>query len=133
LKHETWIGLALIFGFIFSFLLSYTYHVGYSAGYDVGYSAGYDDAWKTAYQVGYNNAVIEMQLNLTRRAEAFVSARPWHGEVVFYLGLKDFVNSAWELHGVLWIFKVRLTWSDTYEEACLYHIHNQTLHVYYLP
>jgi len=125
LKHETWIGLALIFGFIFSFLLSYTYQYGYNIGYD--------DAWKTAYQVGYNNAVIEMQLNLTRRAEAFVSARPWHGEVVFYLNLKDFVNSAWELHGVLWIFKVRLIWSDTYEEACLYHIHNKTLHLYYLP
>jgi len=115
-----------VFGFVFCFLLL-------SHAYFYGYSIGYQDAWEAAYQAGYNNALVEAQLNLTRRAEAFLAVRPWQGETIIYLRLKDFVTTAWELHDVLWIFRIRFSWSDTYEEACLYHVHNQTLHVYYLP
>jgi len=90
------------------------------------------ESLRKSYDEGYQQAVLDYQLNITKSAESFVKAR-WEGEYIIYLQLEDFTEKAFEIFGIEWKQHIGLVWDLSFREATLFFIDkNSTLHIYYL-
>jgi len=84
------------------------------------------------HKKGYRQALLDVQLNITRKAEAFVKAR-WFDNFIIHHKLEDFTRSAFECYGTNWKKHIGMVWDLSFREATLYFIDkNNTLHVFYL-